>query len=130
MKSDFRDLDVWKKGKELRIFVFNLIKKFPEEEKYRLSDQMIRASRSITANMAEGYGRYHFQDNIRFCRQSRGSIYELLDHIEVALECGYITNDEYLKLNRDLEELLALLNGYVKYLSTKKTTQQFNYSTT
>jgi four helix bundle protein len=130
MKSDFRDLDVWKKGKELRIFVFNLIKKFPEEEKYRLSDQMIRASRSITANMAEGYGRYHFQDNIRFCRQSRGSIYELLDHIEVALECGYVNNDEYSKLNRDIEELLALLNGYVKYLSSKKTTQQLNYSTT
>jgi len=123
MKSDFRDLDVWKKGKELRIFVFTLVKKFPEEERYRLSDQMIRASRSITANIAEGYGRYHFQDNIRFCRQSRGSIYELLDHIEVALECGYVNNDEYLKLNRDLEELLALLNGYVKYLSSKKTTQ-------
>ena len=123
MKSDFRDLDVWKKGKELRIFVFSLIKKFPDEERYRLSDQMIRASRSITANIAEGYGRYHFQDNIRFCRQSRGSIYELLDHIEVALECGYVNNDEYLKLNRDLEELLALLNGYVKYLSSKKTTQ-------
>ncbi len=123
MKSDFRDLDVWKKGKELRIFVFNLVKKFPEEERYRLSDQMIRASRSITANIAEGYGRYHFQDNIRFCRQSRGSIYELLDHGEVALECDYINNDEYLKLNRDLEELLALLNGYVKYLSGKKTTQ-------
>jgi len=130
MKSDFRDLDVWKKGKELRIFVFNLIKKFPEEERYRLSDQMIRASRSNTANIAEGYGRYHFQDNIRFCRQSRGSIYELLDHIEVALECGYVNNDEYLKLNRDLEELLALLNGYVKYLSSKKTTQPLNYSTT
>jgi len=123
MKSDFRDLDVWKKGKELRIFIFNLVKKFPEEERYRISDQMIRASRSITANIAEGYGRYHFQDNIRFCRQSRGSIYELLDHIEVALECGYINNDEYLKLNRDLEELLALLNGYIKYLSSKKTTQ-------
>jgi hypothetical protein len=54
----------------------------------------------------------------------------LLDHIEVALECGYVNNDEYLKLNRDLEELLALLNGYVKYLSGKKTTQPLIYSTT
>ena len=130
MKSDFRDLDVWKKGKELRIFVFSLVKRFLDEERYRLSDQMIRASRSITANIAEGYGRYHFQDNIRFCRQSRGSIYELLDHIEVALECSYINNDEYLQLNRDLEGLLALLNGYVKYLSGEKTTQPLNYSTT
>jgi four helix bundle protein len=57
MKSDFRDLDVWKRGKELRIFVFSLVKRFLDEERYRLSDQMIRASRSITANIAEGYGR-------------------------------------------------------------------------
>lgn len=55
----------------------------------------------------------------------------MLDHIEVALECGYVNDDEYLKLNGDLEELfLALLNGYVKYLNSKKTTQPLNYSTT
>ena len=68
-----------------------LIKKFPEEEKFRLADQMIRASRSITANIAEGYGRYHYQDNIRFCRQARGSVYELLDHVAVRSECAYIS---------------------------------------
>ncbi|MBI3601128.1 MAG: four helix bundle protein [Nitrospinae bacterium] len=122
MKSDFRNLDVWKKGKEIRIFIFNLVKKFPDEEKYRLVDQMIRASRSVTANIAEGYGRYNYQDNIRFCRQSRGSIFELLDHIEVALECVYINNEEYLKLQANIEEILAILNGYVKYLKEKKTT--------
>lgn len=120
MQSDFRDLDVWKRGREIRNFVFTLVKQFPEEEKYRLSDQMIRASRSITANIAEGYGRYHYQDNIRFCRQSRGSVYELIDHFEVALECAYISKNEYFKINKTLEELLALLNGYVKYLNDKK----------
>lgn len=126
MRSDFRNLDVWKKGKEMRIFIFNLAKKFPDEERYRLVDQMIRASRSVTANIAEGYGRYNYQDNIRFCRQSRGSLFELLDHIEVALECAYINNEEYSKLQDDIEEVLALLNGYVKYLKEKKTTQQLN----
>jgi four helix bundle protein len=120
MQSDFRDLDVWKRGREIRNFVFTLVKQFPEEEKYRLSDQMIRSSRSVTANIAEGYGRYHYQDNIRFCRQSRGSVYELIDHFEVALECAYISKDEYFKINKTLEELLALLNGYVKYLNDKK----------
>jgi four helix bundle protein len=120
MKSNFKDLDVWKKGVELRKTIFQLTKKFPETEKFRLSDQMVRASRSITANIAEGYGRYHYQDNIRFCRQSRGSLFELLDHLEVALECGYVSPEEHAILSVNGEQLLALLNGYVKFLSTKK----------
>jgi len=66
---------------------------FTFEEKYRLSDQMIRASRSSTANIAEGYGRFHFQENIQFCRQARGSLYELIDHTLVAEECEYIDHE-------------------------------------
>ena len=120
MQSDFRALDVWKKGQRIRTYIFELIKKFPAEEKFRLADQMIRASRSITANIAEGYGRYHYQDNIRFCRQARGSVYELLDHLEVASECAYISQDEYMGVRKTAEEALALLNGYVKYLSNQK----------
>jgi four helix bundle protein len=120
LKSDFRDLDVWKNGKELRTAIFHLVKKFPDGEKYRLADQMIRSSRSITANIAEGYGRYHYQDNIRFCRQARGSLYELLDHLEVAAECGYINSNEHEMTRGTTEGVLALLNGYVKYLGNQK----------
>ena len=54
MKSDFRDLDLWKKCQDIRIMIWNLRKNFPNEEKFRLTDQMIRASRSSTANIAEG----------------------------------------------------------------------------
>ena len=120
MKSDFRNLETWKKGKEIRIIVWQVARKFPDEEKYRLSDQMIRASRSITANIAEGYGRYHYRDNIRFCRQARGSLFELIDHIEAAAECGYINDGDHTYLNAKLEELLLLLNGYTRYLGKKK----------
>jgi four helix bundle protein len=70
--SDFRDLDVWRKCRDVRTMIWKVCKKFPTEEKFRLTDQMIRASRSSTANFAEGYGRFHFQENIQFCRQSRG----------------------------------------------------------
>jgi four helix bundle protein len=59
---------------------------------------MIRASRSPTANIAEGYGRYHFQENIQFCRQARGSLYELIDHVTAALECEYLTHEEAEKM--------------------------------
>jgi four helix bundle protein len=120
IKSDFRDLDVWKKCREIRIMIWKLSRKFPEEEKYRLSDQMIRASRSSTANIAEGYGRFHFQENIQFCRQSRGSLFELIDHILVAEECDYIEENNKEMLIDDIISAIRLLNGYIKYLNKRK----------
>jgi four helix bundle protein len=70
-----------------------LAKRLPKEEKYRLSDQIIRASRSVTANIAEGFGRFHHQENIQFCRQARGSLMELIDHLSVTLDENYITKE-------------------------------------
>ncbi len=120
IKSDFRDLDVWKKCREIRIMIWKLSKKFPEEEKYRLSDQMIRASRSSTANIAEGHGRFHFQENIQFCRQSRGSLFELIDHILVAEECAYIEENYKEMFIDNIISAIRLLNGYIKYLNNRK----------
>jgi len=77
----FEDLEVWKKSREIRNDITKLTIKFPKEEKYQLTDQLIRASRSVTANIAEGFGRYHYQENIQFRRQSRGSLFELIDHL-------------------------------------------------
>ena len=86
--GDFRDLEVWNRCQEIRKEIWALCKIFPPEEKYRLSDQMIRSSRSSTVCIAEGYGRFHYQENIQFCRQARGSLYELIDHLSVAEECS------------------------------------------
>lgn len=72
MKSNFRDLEIWQDGKGLREYIGELCGSFPIVEKYRLTDQMIKASRSVTANIAEGYGKYHYQENIQFCRHTRG----------------------------------------------------------
>lgn len=120
MKSDFRDLNVWKKGRELRKEIWGFCKHFPPAEKYRLTDQMIRASRSVTANIAEGYGRFHYQENIQFCRQSRGSAFEMIDHITVAVDCEYIDNEQEQYYINKVEEIIKLLNGYIKYLQTRK----------
>ncbi|MBE9509499.1 MAG: four helix bundle protein [Bacteroidetes bacterium] len=119
-KSTFETLDVWKKGRELRNKISKLTKSFPSEEKYRLTDQMIRASRSVTANIAEGYGRYHYQENIQFCRQARGSLYELIDHLYVALDEEYIDNNDFNNYKSDINEVIRILNGYIKFLETKK----------
>ncbi len=118
--SDFRDLDVWKKCREIRVLIWKLCKTFPAEEKYRLTDQMIRASRSSTNNIAEGYGRFHFQENIQFCRQSRGSLFELIDHVLVAEECEYIDSKEKKELIEHIISAIRLVNGYVKYLKKRK----------
>ncbi|TYB36958.1 MAG: four helix bundle protein [Flexistipes sinusarabici] len=122
MKSDFRDLEIWQLGKALRTEVYELCKNLPKEENYKLKDQMIRASRSFTANLAEGYGRFHYQENIQFCRQARGSLFELIDHFTVCLECGYLDEDRFAVFENNIKEIVKKLNGYIKYLRTKKDT--------
>lgn len=119
MKS-FEDLDCWKKAAELRKKLSALAKKLPSEEKYRLADQIIRASRSVTANIAEGFGRFHYQEYVQYCRQSRGSLYEIIDHLIVAEEEKYITTIELSNYKNEIESCLAVLNGFIKYLSRAK----------
>src|SRR5258706_9168722 len=77
-------------------------------------------SRSITANIAEGFGRYHHQENIQFSRQSRGSLDETLEHMIAAYDEKYITKNILTEINRDYKECLKQLNGYIKYLKTAK----------
>ena len=84
--ASFTELEVWKQARTIRRCVSDLVKTFPVEEKFRLADQVIRSSRSIGNNIAEGHGRFHYQDNIRFCVMARGSLSETLDHLLVALD--------------------------------------------
>lgn len=83
-------------------------------------DQMIRASRSVTANIAEGQGRFHYQENIQFCRQARGSLYELIDHLYVALDEKYIQQTEFDDFKMVVLGLIRMTNGYIKFLERKK----------
>jgi len=119
-KSTFETLEIWIKSREMRIKISKLSKNFPAEEKYKLTDQMIRASRSVTANIAEGYGRYHYQENIQYCRQARGSLYEMIDHLSVAFDENYIDEDTFKNLKSEFWIIIKLLNGYIKYLSERK----------
>lgn len=119
MKS-FEELECWKKADALRKRLSILVKTFPSEEKYRLCDQIIRASRSVTANIAEGFGRFHYQENIQFCRQSRGSLYEIIDHLIVARDENYIADSDLIDLKREIQECLAILNGFINYLNRAK----------
>ena len=105
----------------LRLFVArDVIPQLPKEEKYRLGDQMLRAARSTTANIAEGYGRFHYLDNAKFCSNARGSCFEVLDHLLTATDEKFIPN-ELLQQGRDLiGTAVRLLNGYMKYLKSAR----------
>ena len=118
--KSFRELKCWKEAVELRSLLKPKISSFPADEKYRLKDQLIRALRSVTNNIAEGYGRFHYQENIQFCRQSRGSLTVLQDHLIIALEEQYISKDEFDLFDKKIEKCLALLNGYINYLVKAK----------
>jgi len=119
--ESFEDLECWKACRGVRKFVSKIIKKFPAEEKYALTDGMRRASPSTTENIAEGFGRYHYGENIQFCRISRGSLHELNDQFISALDDNYITEEEYKTGRQLIKTALALLNGYINYLQKAKT---------
>ena len=119
--KSFEDLECWKKARELREFIRPILSSFPTDEKYRLIDQIIRASRSTTNNIAEGYGRFHYQENIQFCRISRGSLFELIDHFIIAFEEGIISQKTLTDIKEKINRCLAILNGYINYLRKAKT---------
>jgi len=122
--KSFEDLEVWQFCRGLRKRLTKLVKNLPGEEKFRLADQIIRAASSVTNNLAEGYGRFHYQENIQFCRQSRGSLYELIDHLIICLDDDYINNDEFTKYRDDCIRGIQLMNGYIRYLSKQKKESQ------
>jgi four helix bundle protein len=118
--KSFEELDCWKACTEVRRFITALIKKYPKEEKFALIDDMKRAARSTTHNIAEGFGRFHFQENVQFCRLSRGSLNELIDQLITSKDEGYIQENEYIEGRKLIFKALKLLNGYINYLSCQK----------
>lgn len=119
----FEDLEVWKACRDLRIKIFEITSRFPAEEKFRLADQLRRAAISATANIAEGYGRFHYQENIQFCRISRGSLYEILDHLTTSLDQAYISAESFNELRAKVLTCVRLLNGYIRMLQRSRASQ-------
>src|SRR6266542_5624847 len=118
----FEDIEVYKAAREFRKAMYAVSRLLPDFEKYELGSQIRRASVSLTNNMAEGHGRYHYPDQIRFFLHSRGSLEELMDHVNVCLDENYIPSDEGAKLKEQARGVLALINGYLRYLRSRSST--------
>ncbi len=124
--NHFTDIEAWKLARKLRIEVYRIVKELPSEERFDLGSQMRKAAVSCTANIAEGYGRFHFQENIQFCRVSRGSMYETQDHLISCLDNKYITQDEYDATWKLSENAIKVLDGYIRYLNKQKSEKNKN----
>jgi four helix bundle protein len=119
--ESFEGLKVWQKAHELMLFVHQEIAPvLPKDEKWNLADQIRRSSKSIGANVAEGYGRFYYKDRVRFCYNARGSLSETENHLIVAKDLIYISPALYQR-GRDLAaETHRLLNGYIDYLKREQ----------
>lgn len=119
--KDFTSLEAWKKARKVKLFFYDkVLPSLPEEEKYGLNFQIRKASVSSTANISEGYGRYHYQDGIQFYRIYRGSLYEFKDHLISCLDFKFIDEEIYEKGIVLIEDAKITLNGYIGYVKRQK----------
>ena len=118
---DFTSLACWKDAREVKLFFYKkVIPKLPTEEKFNLNSQIRRAAVSVTANISEGYGRYHYQEGIQFYRIARGSQYELKDHLISCFDFEYINKTLLENGIQLIEKSKISLNGFINYTKRRK----------
>ncbi len=112
----FTELIAWRKARSVRSAIRELVKEWPEGEKRRLTDQIIRSSRGPCSHIAEGFGRFYDKENARFCRIAIGSLYETQDHLSAAFDEGYIDVRVLKEHWSPIDEAIRVIKGYIRYL--------------
>lgn len=124
MTDEIRGLDnleIWQVAINFAIRVQrNIMPLLPVEEKWALAAQLRRSVQSIPANIAEGYGRFYFTENVRFCYIARGSLEETYSHLVMANRLGYLSETQYHAVLPEIVRLRKLLNGYIAFLKRSK----------
>jgi len=114
-------LQVWQRALEFaKLVCKDILPKLPSQEKWALVEQLRRSVQSVPANIAEGYGRYYFQESVRFCYIARGSLEETFSHLALAYHLGYFPDETYRSLTAEIQELRRMLNGYISFLKASK----------
>ena len=116
----FEDLEAYKTARSFRTAMYAVSRRLPEFEKFGLANQVRRAAVSLTNNIAEGHGRWHFLDHIKFVLQARGSLMELQDDLNICEDEKYLAPPEIVKLKQQGWHVLKLINGYLRYLRDRK----------
>src|SRR5215831_12283254 len=117
----FEDMEVYRQAREFRKAMYAVTRRLPAFEKFELASQIRRAATSLTNNIAEGHGRYHFPDQIKFQLQARGSLSELIDDLNICSDENYLPEEEISTLKKQATGVHQLINGYIRYLRERKT---------
>jgi four helix bundle protein len=112
----FQDLKCWQLARRLVIEAHEVAAQLPSIERHDLASQMRRSSKSVMANIAEGYGRYHYLDKLRFFYIARGSLDETINHIITCFDLQYISESRFSELHDLAQEAHRTLNGYIGYV--------------
>ena len=118
--TTFEDLEAYQVAREFRKAVYGVTRKLPSFERFELASQIRRAAVSLTNNIAEGHGRYHYLEQIKFTLQARGSLQELIDDLNVCLDENYLPVDNANSLKQEGWRVYQLLNGYIRHLRDRK----------
>jgi len=121
--STFEDLEVYQVARNFRKTMYGLARRLPDIEKFGLASQIRRAALSLTNNIAEGHGRYHYLDQIRFTLQSRGSLEELIDDLNACEDEQYLPEKEIASLKQEGWRVRQLIDGYIRYLRQQKNSE-------
>ncbi|HOZ36475.1 MAG TPA: four helix bundle protein [bacterium] len=117
--ENFYDLSTWKEAHLLVLKIYKITEQFPAHEIYGVTSQIRRASSSITANIAEGFSRYHYKDKIKFYYQARGSISEVQNFLILSRDLGYINTEKCAELGLKAHDVRKLLNGLIRATGNK-----------
>ncbi len=118
--KNFYDLEVWQKGHQLVLAIYKITKDFPKEEQFGIISQLRRAAASITANIAEGFERYHFNDKTRFYYQARGSTAEVQNFLLLVKDLDFINTEVREELEENTNEVRRLINGLIRSIEKQK----------
>lgn len=120
MIFEFEKLDVWHKAMELTEAIYKATHTFPAHEQFGLTSQLRRAAVSIPVNIAEGKGRRSRKEYAQFLYNARGSLYETVALLKIALQLQYLSNDKYQQILQLVETVMSKLSGLINYLKTVK----------
>jgi len=117
--KNFYDLDAWKEGHLLTLNIYKITKNFPADELYGIVSQIRRAASSITANIAEGFARYHYKDKVKFYYNSRGSVAEVQNFLILARDLNYVNVKTCEELEVLADNVAKLINGLIRSIENQ-----------
>jgi len=128
MKNEFtlETLNVYKLACELSVLAWDIYKDLDLDQKIILGQQFVKSVDSIGANIAEGYGRYHYLDKVRFYYNARASLFEVIHWLNLLVQRELISQDTYNHLLDKIKDLRIKLNGWIKFNLDKKKSEQNN----